>query len=504
MNTKKGIAEGVDWIIALGLFLLAVGFILVLFKPGIHPVFESQNLLNVVQDGIEKKLSWEVIQQPVFVEPVRFEVCLDSSCSSFDIKTSNDFDGSVISFAGVCHYPNPPSLSGEKITCDTCDATITPGCDQKSKFEIFDINYEASELILDIEKKILMFYSAVSDTSSDTATELGSLTGTTELPIGASCGSASDCLSNYCSSSSSSSSSSTCALAPDSISCTSDDLCQNGFCDSANKCATPPSTRHKKRIGEDKDSKKNFGPHYGRGNDKTHKEERKLKFLLADSLSPEVAVRNPVLKIKDSFDSDYPKRKYLMIYATKELDPDYIPPSYTLDTIELTPGVKTPLRACIITDYECSSTSSPIPDSCPLIKYDSTVLPGSSSILRNHCELQYTLGVPEKIDGLYLTDLLSLGIWEDKEPKCSNPLGTFTEKGYDCFKKSIGFPESRDFHIHIFSPDLDVASGAESIDIAFPQIPPPLEADIRTRQFNTFILNEDGIKVPVVVSLAVW
>lgn len=75
---KKGLSEHIDWIIGIAMFLLAIGSILVLFKPGVTPVTNSETLLNLLQDKFTEETEWNITKLPIYVRPIKYTP-LDSS-----------------------------------------------------------------------------------------------------------------------------------------------------------------------------------------------------------------------------------------------------------------------------------------------------------------------------------------------------------------------------------------------------------------------------------------
>src|SRR3989338_8913110 len=119
MRSKKGIGAEVDWILALGIFLLSLGTILVLFKPGINPVFQEETLLEIVQTGIEENLTWSLTKQPLFTEPVRYIRCnrlSGSLCSRYTTEDSTSLTPgrNIIEFIGECAFT---SATGTITSC---------------------------------------------------------------------------------------------------------------------------------------------------------------------------------------------------------------------------------------------------------------------------------------------------------------------------------------------------------------------------------------------------
>ena len=102
---KRGIAHGIDWIIGIVLFLMTIAFILVLFKPGVTPLYESQTLLDVVQNNVMNDTSWEISTTPIFLYPSD-----GNQINSVYVKLTDD----KIDFASCatsCTIITDPSLS---------------------------------------------------------------------------------------------------------------------------------------------------------------------------------------------------------------------------------------------------------------------------------------------------------------------------------------------------------------------------------------------------------
>lgn len=108
----------------------------------------------------------------------------------------------------------------------------------------------------------------------------------------------------------------------------------------------------------------------------------------------------------------------------------------------------------------------------------------------NKCRAKYKVGVTEKIEGLALKKVLDLNTKEDRE-KCGPKV-----RGYECVKILWGFPEVKDFKIEIYEKE-KIAEFPKNIE-------PPDDANVYTRNFNDFILSDDGKKIPVTVNLMVW
>ena len=106
----------------------------------------------------------------------------------------------------------------------------------------------------------------------------------------------------------------------------------------------------------------------------------------------------------------------------------------------------------------------------------------------DQCNAKYTIGIKEKLRGLSTYKFSKLN-----KDSCNNGL-----KGYECIKEKWGFPQSKEFKIDIYTID-------QHNSISFPDDKLlPVNANVFARQFNTFVLTDDGLRVPVLVSIKVW
>ncbi len=490
---KKGIGAEVDWIIAIGIFLIAFGAILVLFKPGIRPVFESDTLLDIVQQGVENQLTWNITKQPFFTEPVSYEY----KTSSGGIKKTNTNAikyGAVFEMVGTCKY-NPAT---KKIESCQKDFPVI-----KNNFPWTANPSVSSEKLNNLESNMLFFYEGYSDVSSEIIPN--SQSDPADLPVGSTCTDAKQCVTNYCTAISPK----TCALAPAGTICISDTQCESQDCvvttGTTGTCAAGTATvggeiTADSSVGDGLDALDMY-----QGRDSKDSQERKLKFRLGVTATPPklptLHDKNPILKLQTCFKSPDPiRRKYLMVFGTNPLVK--VRDSNDELTAQVTAkpsGYPYKLRACELPDYSCPPSSSSLATSCS----STAVLPCPTIVYNDadpsgtYCNLKYTLGVPERIVGLSLESLLSLKNWEDVDQSCATEGLT----GYDCFKKAIGFPELREFRINIVTTDKD---SVNQVNINFMKAPPPDDAKVTARQFNTFILTNEGVKVPVIVTMTVW
>ena len=142
MLNKRGIGQDIDWIIGIGLFILSITFIFILFKPGIMPVFDSQTLLDITQDGFNNDTNWVITTVPIFIYPANdsfvgdgqlvllspnaINVSCKSSCSTTsDEKISNlveDKDKTKVEFYYMrrtdADSPPSPDVDEEPVRCE--------------------------------------------------------------------------------------------------------------------------------------------------------------------------------------------------------------------------------------------------------------------------------------------------------------------------------------------------------------------------------------------------
>ena len=110
------------------------------------------------------------------------------------------------------------------------------------------------------------------------------------------------------------------------------------------------------------------------------------------------------------------------------------------------------------------------------------------------CPVIYEIGVPETIEGI------DLAAFPDNNPQFK-PKDCQTTT-YDCLKEKWKFPLSKEFKIKIQSLPI---GKPPNIDQSFPdEISPPSNINIFVRQFNSFLLTEDGTRIPVKITISTW
>ena len=69
---KRGIGGHVDWIIAMGLFLVFITSLFVFFKPGITPLYQPEILLNIVEKNFINETELRITKIPIFVQSISY------------------------------------------------------------------------------------------------------------------------------------------------------------------------------------------------------------------------------------------------------------------------------------------------------------------------------------------------------------------------------------------------------------------------------------------------
>ena len=401
---KKGIGGEVDWILAIGLFLVYLGLILVVFKPGVTPAVDHKIVLDVVQRSIEEKLTWKVTKQPLFTELLRYQAPGTGRASVTEDSTQYRGDQNVFEFVGECQR----NALTRRFDC----APFPPFTGLPSA-------------PTELRRRVMFFYVT-----------------STENPL------------------------------PGSV--------ENEVRDA--DAETPERPTGRERVSGDSDSetaRRDVDRRSGRDRDDSG--ERRLRFGLENG--------NPVLRVNTAFSSALTRRKYLVVYSQ---DPLVQAP---LTQLNRASGSR---RACILREdflTRCPPQNPPVTFTYPA---DCAALP-LQFYPEHDCRVRYTLGAPEVVDGLHLQRLLSLRTAETRfTTDCGPPQNL---QSYDCVKRVFGVPPVKDFKIEVRTSEADVNP---FINYGFPDVPVPLEARVDVRQFSSFILTEEAVKVPVVVKISVW
>lgn len=421
---KKGIGGEIDWILALGMFLMYLAVVLIFFKPGVRAIVKSDTLLDLVQTSIEKDLTWMIVKQPMFTEPTVFR-------GQGNVLTNSDaLTGNAAVF----------ELIGD------CDESRTSACNQN-----FPITSGFPPNV-NVGQRLWFFQVTTSSESANIVNEQSEDQEAREDPNNAGSNSGGS---------------------------EQGEVAQNEV----------RETHNRGRSGTGSGANADSG-------------ERKLRYRL-ESIS-----RNPILQLRTGFGTNNPpvaKRKYLIVYSDRDLGrrvgnelPARLNPRQTGSTN----------KACMISSpaYKCDPADlarrQDYPSNCP---------PLHASMAE--CHLKYSLGVPERLEGINIADFVNLNNWACRldangnvvnlEKLTTNPTPaqrTGRVIGYPCVKKVFGFPDIKEFKLKLIITNPD----GNQIEKNFPITDPPLDSLVEVRQFNTFLLTEEAVRVPATVSILVW
>ncbi|MEK6948251.1 MAG: hypothetical protein AABX19_03320 [Nanoarchaeota archaeon] len=171
--------------------------------------------------------------------------------------------------------------------------------------------------------------------------------------------------------------------------------------------------------------------------------------------------------------------KGVMIKEGAEKDSKYVL-LYSKDPININGKIRSKNQADLRRDYNYNA--------CVVDPYNKIPRAEKST---DQCNARYTVGIKEKLRGLSTYKFTKLNTISCGD----NPNDL---KGYDCIKEKWGFPNSKEFKIDIYTIN-------QENSIHFPDDKLlPVNANVFARQFNTFVLTDDGKREPVLVSIKVW
>ena len=137
-----------------------------------------------------------------------------------------------------------------------------------------------------------------------------------------------------------------------------------------------------------------------------------------------------------------------------------------------------------------TSDVDPLNELCSLKDYDKAINKEELT-----CGAHYAVGASEKLKGLKLENADSV-----------ETLRLKVATDYEGVKEQWGFPDVKDFRIVIYSPseDLTFEEADNNFELVVGLQKPSLDTEVFVREFNTFTLSEDGIKVPITINIRVW
>ena len=72
---KKGAGIHVDWAISMGLFIISLITLILLLRPGVKPLFDTQTLLSLIEERFNNQTLWHVRTVPLHVYKLDCESC---------------------------------------------------------------------------------------------------------------------------------------------------------------------------------------------------------------------------------------------------------------------------------------------------------------------------------------------------------------------------------------------------------------------------------------------
>ncbi len=453
MKNKRGVAEGIDWILGLGIFILSITFIFILFKPGVKPLHDQETLLNIVQDGIEDEALWSITEVPIFIsrlydEPEGETVIFLDLDDGFNTTLREDGDGPTNNYGdqldGILRDIGYSEMKLFYIT------RLIEG--EEEDFSVFREGYTRREHIFDDE-----------ELDDEERESRGSGAYTAEAV-------------EFC--------------ARD-----EEELRERDQQIFEELCEDEEDGRGRSRAGDERAARDRYVLYVNREREMEDEpysdieRENELNFFINDVPIPEIP-DDEIGTIVETGDFIMPayldstKTKYVLTVASKPINFE-VPANFAS-------GI--PIKACYAHSGEFqNSLEIPFPAGV-----DST-----SDLPPDECVILYELGAKKNITGMHLPSLLALENFEDFED-------SGCEKGYGCIKKEWDFPELREFMIEIET--IPESSAGERCDdtqqlcYKFPENKPgpPLNINIFVRQFNSFLITDDGVKIPIIVRITIW
>ncbi len=494
---KKGIGGDIDWIIAMGIFLIFMSLVFTLFKPGIRSSFDYKSLQGIVEENFLNDTKWEIYKQPVFIEDTNLDPMYSEgsppnqkTCAKTSVCTSpQKFGSKTFILDGITYNSH-----GDMVSSD-------------NSFPLFT-SFFAGKNATEVKQRMRMYYitegekgggvttnailnvnfhgitgmapaEASNQCSDDTPCSAGKLCVNEkceDLPkkaVGATCDNKDECSSNKCTNG---------LCVPKTFFkqghlCSSSVECAQGMvCDTTDttekKCCVQDTNnpnnpdRCKKQGGEIKSGQKkerSMPQTNSPENDKIKNENREN--LGENEIDYKIYGDDTTKKLgltEVSFANGEQKR-YTLVYSSEIISPD------NAESAETQPSAGT-FKACLVNDYDTTK------------KVKGTV-----------CQARYSLGVREAVNGISTKKYGKIVPTESGGKSC-------TDREYECLKEKWGYPLVKDFRIDIFNTDVGISLTVpkNAMDTNRTQ------AAVRVRQFNDFILTEEGLKVPVTVSIKVW
>jgi len=120
---KRGVSSHLDWVIGFGLFTVSVVFLIVMLRPGLGSGYNSERLLDIVQDGLMKDVIWSLYKTPLKVDSHCESIGATPSsnkCTNFPFTNLNHGNTKIVEGDVERFY----SISGSQLSIDISDSEI--------------------------------------------------------------------------------------------------------------------------------------------------------------------------------------------------------------------------------------------------------------------------------------------------------------------------------------------------------------------------------------------
>lgn len=101
--SKKGLSHA-DWVISMGIFIVAIISLFIFLRPGAQPVYQSDTLLSIVERGLKEDVVWSVKEVPLFIWNCESYITDEDEIKSATIEindlSDSRWDGWVYDSAG--------------------------------------------------------------------------------------------------------------------------------------------------------------------------------------------------------------------------------------------------------------------------------------------------------------------------------------------------------------------------------------------------------------------
>lgn len=515
MLRKRGIGGEVDWIIAMGIFLVFIGVVFTLFKPGITPTFDYAALQGIVAENFFNDTGWELHKQPIFLEEV-------SWMESTGTKHTGDLGLATFAFTGTVYtkegavltrqdnFPLFVNFFGEEATQQSIEErmkvfAVSEGAKGAGVLTTQAIRaldaWELSQLsdgqddrngLVAITGREVATETDAQDCTEDSDCRNGEerkrwtcFNSVCKPPqktkLGDACRGHDDCESDYCDGS-------RCKLlhpldegeyCSENFQCSEGLVCNNRFLCCALDKACEPKPEPGKRPGSPTDSAAAIAEDADIEDTGSDEHQKKGKKHLEAYLAVAQKERREYLGEYDTlFEADVDRSKTLRFRAEVQEKKRYIL-VYSREKINF--DTSTPPGGLYPTPDER------VQQACIIPEYDPAAWPESTA-----CRARYSLGVRETARGIDIKKVVLLGTKKKNGDDCADG------GEYACVKEKWGYPQVKDFQVQIFS------NAIPGLNLVFNNVVIPPEATVRVKQVNSFIVTEEGLKVPVTVSIKVW